>query len=55
MRYSILGTWTTLGDPTNVLSHVWGEVSNISNISIAEVLKTSSGYLNLLAIKKHRI
>jgi len=31
MRYSILGTWTTLGDPTNVLSHVWGEVSNISN------------------------
>lgn len=31
MRYSILGTWTTLGDPTNVHSHVWGEVSNISN------------------------
>lgn len=30
MRYTILGTWTTLGDPTNVYSHVWGEVSNIS-------------------------
>ena len=51
MRYSILGTWTTLGDPTNVHSHVWGEVSNISNVSIVELTKTSRKLLNLLAIK----
>ena len=27
MRYTILGTWTALGNPTNAMAHFWGDVS----------------------------